>query len=107
MRKTQEERNIQTKLYYHKLRKDVLSHYSNNEFVCACCGEKEYKFLTLDHIDGGGNEHRRKVGHPTYSIYTQLRKANYPDGYQILCHNCNWGKGLYKICPHKNPSLLP
>jgi len=29
---------------------------------CACCGEREPKFLGIDHTNGGGNTHRREVG---------------------------------------------
>lgn len=27
-------------------------------------------------------------------------KNKYPEGFQILCMNCNWGKGIYGECPH-------
>lgn len=25
----------------------------------------------------------------------------YPPGFQVLCHNCNFGKSLYGVCPHQ------
>lgn len=40
----------------------VLDHYSNGTMVCACCGEKNIEFLTIDHIDGGGHTHRKLLG---------------------------------------------
>ena len=33
-------------------RKIALEHYGGNPPVCACCGEKTYEFLSLDHIAG-------------------------------------------------------
>jgi hypothetical protein len=40
----------------------VLSHYSNGVPVCACCGESLIGFLTLDHINGDGAQHRKALG---------------------------------------------
>lgn len=86
-----------------KLKIETFSHYSDGNIKCACCGEREIKFLALDHINGGGGKERRetrsKGGQKTYRL---LRKNNYPTGYQILCHNCNMAKGFWGECPH-NP----
>lgn len=66
---------------------------------CACCGESELAFLCIDHINNDGNEHRRQIKART--IYGWLRKNNYPDGFQVLCWNCNAGKHINGgICPH-------
>ena len=81
-----------------KLRKDVLGNYSKGKIKCNCCGEKEIKFLALDHINNNGKQERKKWGS---SLYARLRKLNYPKGYQVLCHNCNMAKAFYKICPHQ------
>lgn len=70
--------------------------YSNGAPHCACCGEKEMKFLTLDHIHGNPN---KEVGGKVF-CYT-LVKRGFPPGYQILCFNCNNAKHIYKVCPHK------
>jgi hypothetical protein len=32
-----------------------------------------------------------------------LVKNNFPNDFQTLCMNCNWGKRYYGICPHKIP----
>jgi hypothetical protein len=30
-----------------------------------------------------------------------LRKHNYPEGFQVLCHNCNMGRQINGgVCPH-------
>jgi len=83
--------------YYRMIKNDVISHYSNNKNECNCCGEKIREFLSLDHIKGGGIEHRKKI---KVNVYWWLKKNNYPEGFQILCHNCNQAKGYYGECPH-------
>lgn len=87
--------------YYAKLRLEVLTHYSGGKPKCACCGEEEIKFLTIDHINGGGRKDREENGKGTM-MYRRLRKTGYPKGYQVLCYNCNCAKGAYGKCPHKH-----
>ena len=87
-----------------KLRLIILTHYSGGDVKCACCGEKEIKFLCIDHIDNNGAEERRKMksgktGHPFYS---KLKREGFPKGYQVLCYNCNMAKSFYGECPHKS-----
>jgi hypothetical protein len=79
-------------------RMEMLSAYGGK---CVCCGESEYKFLAIDHINGGGLEERKKYRNST-SFMKMLRELGWPkDRYQILCHNCNCAKGFYGECPHK------
>lgn len=69
-------------------------------YVCACCGETERAFLTLDHINNDGNEHRKIVGRGDL-IYRWLKVNGYPPIVQVLCMNCNFGKRMNGgICPH-------
>lgn len=77
------------------LRQEVLEHYGNK---CVCCNETEPMFLNIDHINGGGTAHRRQLH--IDSIYKWLKRNSYPDGFQILCANCNGAKGHYSECPH-------
>jgi len=85
------------KTYKLRLRNEILDHYGKK---CACCGETTIEFLAIDHINGGGNAHRRKIGRT--NLYTWLKANNYPDGFQTLCHNCNMSKGFYGYCPHNH-----
>jgi hypothetical protein len=76
-------------------------------YVCACCGETEKAFLTLDHIDNDGAANRRKIAgkrHAAgYWTYDWIVKNDYPVGFQILCMNCNFGKRMNKgVCPHQD-----
>jgi hypothetical protein len=55
-------------------------------------------FLTIDHIENNGAEHRRQQRNGQnkgHDIYAWLRKNNYPEGFQVLCYNCNCAKGIY------------
>lgn len=79
-----------------KVRLAVFSHYG---LKCACCGESEYDFLSIDHINGGGRKHIREIG-TTATLYDWLIDNNFPEGFQTLCFNCNLAKGLRGSCPH-------
>jgi hypothetical protein len=71
---------------YAKARYEAIYHYSNGTLKCAVCGDRHYEFLEIDHINGGGKEHKRKINS---TIFQWVRQNNYPDGYQVLCSNCN------------------
>ena len=96
--KNKEKINKRTKTNYINYRMTALLKYSNPP-MCTCCGETQIKFLEIDHINGGGNEHRKTM--EGTNIYLWLKKNNYPEGFQVLCSNCNMAKGRYGICPHK------
>jgi hypothetical protein len=87
-----------------ELRNDIFAAYGN---ACACCGEKLRKFLTIDHKNNDGHLERRgyiasrRRGGGIHT-YAHIRKAGYPDEFQLLCWNCNCGRGQNGgICPHK------
>jgi len=77
--------------------KERRNHYGGK---CVCCGEDNYKFLVIDHINGGGRKHRKQIGSGGYALIHWLDKNNYPEGFQVLCHNCNAAKAHYGSCPH-------
>lgn len=80
-----------------EIRNAVLLHYGSR---CDCCHEPQPLFLTIDHIGGNGWEHRRQIGKTDMWIW--LHHNDYPDGFRILCFNCNAGR--YRnggVCPHK------
>lgn len=74
-----------------------MDHYGRE---CACCGESQVLFLCLDHVENDGAAHRKEQG--TGSKFMEwVVKNNYPQGFQVLCWNCNAGKHLNGgICPH-------
>lgn len=89
--------------YMEKLRLETFTHYGGNPLKCACkgCNVTELAFLSLDHINNDGAEERRKLkSKGGYHFYAWLRKHNYPEGYQVLCYNCNIAKEQKGQCPH-------
>jgi len=92
--------NIEQNKLTARVKAETIAAYGNR---CACCGETEIAFLSIDHKFGGGNEHRRslkRIGGKAF--YYWLKRQGYPqDDYQVLCHNCNQAKSAYGICPHQ------
>lgn len=65
--------------------------------VCECCGEKDPRLLTIDHINNDG------AGDRNNDLWSRLRSLGYPkDRYRLLCWNCNSGRSANGgTCPHK------
>lgn len=88
-----------------KIRDETVAAYGGK---CVCCGESDKIFLAVDHLHGGGGQHRREIGRSGTRFYIWLRDQGYPADYQLLCHNCNWAKfRTGDCCPHKQPSWMP
>jgi len=84
---------IRSKLEKWSLKKEVLTHYGNGKLACVKCGFNDIRALTIDHISGGGNAHRRQLSTGKQggaNFYRWLRQNNYPRGYQVLCMNCQF-----------------
>lgn len=83
-----------------KVRLEALQAYGGEEPRCVCCGEQTFQFLALDHTNGGGHAHRKETGGGGF--YSWLRRHNYPAGFRVLCHNCNFGRQINGgTCPHQ------
>lgn len=80
---------------------EVFNHYCGGNICCACCGETAIQFLSIDHINGDGAEKRREIKSQGGAMYSWLKGNGYPEGYQILCFNCNMAKRDKAYCPHK------
>lgn len=77
----------------------VFNHYGN---LCACCGEREPKFLSIDHVNNDGYVERKSRGGRSDAVILHIIRQNFPDTYQILCMNCNFGKSRNAgVCPHQ------
>lgn len=71
----------------------ALDHYGGS---CAFCGETLYVFLSIDHINNNGCQHRKTMcngSNNSINIGAWLRRNKYPAGFQVLCMNCNHAKG--------------
>ena len=79
--------------------------HSNSDIPCCrCCGENtDIRFLAVDHIDGRKNLPKGQKNLDGDHLISWLSQNNCPEGYQILCHNCNSAKGHSKDnkCPHE------
>ena len=56
---------------------------------CARCGFADIRALQIDHVNGGGSQHRRH--HHTRKILDQVLNGT-GGPFQCLCANCNWIK---------------
>lgn len=104
--------------YRDSIRLKILQNYSkalsNSDVPCCnCCGQKSHvDFLAVDHIAGkkemDSEPELVKLGYSSKLTSARLRKFilenNFPKGFQILCTNCNFAKGMIKNnnkCPMK------
>jgi len=98
--KNREAKMAYNRKYEQRVKDEVFNHYGG--YICACCGITHKVFLTIDHIHGGGSKHRKETGGGGKFNYRWIRKNNYPEGFQVLCWNCNCGRARNNdICPHK------
>jgi hypothetical protein len=83
-----------------ELRDRVYAAYGG--YKCACCGETTKAFLSIDHVYNNGSAHRRFFNIKTgEQLYRWLIRESFPQGFQVLCMNCNWGKrSSGGVCPH-------
>jgi|SRR6267143_846027 len=72
----------------------VIEHYGGK---CSCCGFVDFdfkihgrRFLQIDHIEGGGNSHRKLVHTGSgQGFYRWLIRNNFPFAFRVLCAGCN------------------
>ena|SRR5712664_198939 len=89
--------------YRVRLRSRVIQEYGGR---CICCNISEEIFLSIDHIDQKGAEHRRKEfgsSNPgSYVFYLWLKKQGFPkDNFRCLCRNCQYAYFMLGACPHQ------
>lgn len=97
----QEEYLCKRRLYAKKKRQQVFDAYGG---ICVCCGENTNEFLTIDHINNDGAEHRKSIFGRNktggYPFYLWVIRNKFPDDLQVMCMNCNMAKRIYGVCPH-------
>lgn len=99
--KNKDKRRIYSSTWRWKLRLEMIAAYGG---MCACCGEKEPEFLTIDHIYEDGARKRANGEQSGAALYKRLKELGWPkDEYQLLCMNCNFAKGHFGECPHRKP----
>lgn len=109
IRKWEEENADKVREYRNKWQREnrrssrllVIEHYGGK---CACCGESNEIFLAFDHVNGGGTQHIKELKGQNLTLVKWIIKNNFPEGIQILCHNCNYAKHREGQCPHHENS---
>lgn len=83
---------------HRRYREQILEAYGRK---CACCGETEPTFLTVDHVENDGKQHRERFNRNNTNLYRDIVKQGFPPKYRLLCFNCNSGRRLNGgSCPH-------
>jgi hypothetical protein len=95
------------KVAVRRLRAEMVAAYGG---ACSCCGELNPAFLTLEHLNGGGAEHKKRLGTiggrkaGPDKVLRDLRRRGWPkDEATVLCFNCNCAKYFRGdgVCPHE------
>lgn len=79
-----------------KVKTEIISHYSPN-LSCVRCGFNDIRALSIDHIDGGGKRQKEEIGVSRIGgigFYRWLIRNNFPEGFQVLCMNCQFIKRI-------------
>jgi len=64
---------------------------------CACCGNKNFKWLQIDHIIPQRNSKNKE---DLKTLLREIVQVKRPDSeFQLLCANCNFAKSDLKACP--------
>ena len=76
--------------YESKIKLEILTHYGPCGIV-RCnwigCFINDIDMLSLDHVNNDGGEHRKALSGGVHAIYRDVRRKQYPPGYQTLCFN--------------------
>lgn len=85
--------NQERRILYERYRREIICILGGK---CEFCDEKEYQLLSIDHIDGGGRQERIKIRGKQYLRHI-LKMENPGSKYRILCYNCNYALGFWKV----------
>ena len=95
--------NESTRAWALRLKLEAIAAYGG---CCQCCGITDHRFLTLEHLENDGAQHRRRLNtRDSSKIIADIKKQGWPQQYTILCFNCNCAKFHNGgICPHQEIS---
>lgn len=79
----------------------VMRTYCSGTPHCMLCGDEHFEFLCIDHIDGRGEDLS------SLALYRWLLKAGCPDGYRVLCMNCNQEDSINRQPPTQVIKQIP
>ena len=81
---------------YLRVKEEFFTHYGAR---CTCCGETHREFLTIEHVNGDGKEHRKRIKRT--GVIFDLKRLGWPDWITVLCWNCNAARRFGRKCPHE------
>ncbi|KKK79346.1 hypothetical protein LCGC14_2834440 [marine sediment metagenome] len=84
-----ESRNATNQRQYWRLKREVIEHYSESmdgiiRPRCGACGELDIDALMLT-----ADKSLKKLHGYGRQLYDNLKRAGYPDGFKVLCFNCD------------------
>jgi len=108
--KNRHKHNLWHTVSKNRLKAEVMTNYSGGNLKCKNCPEVDLGILTIDHIEGNGADHRRELFGDNrkgggYKFWQWLKRNNYPEGFQVLCFNCQFRKRAVELKP-ENPTHL-
>jgi hypothetical protein len=68
--------------------------------VCVGCDETDFCCLSIDHIAQDGHLHREEQGGCGTAFYLWLKRNKYPDGFRVLCMNCQFRARMHEPFPN-------
>lgn len=68
---------------------------------CKFCPCTQYEYLTLDHVQGDGKQHRLEIASKYRTVYDYLLRENIIDHtrFRLLCWNCHMALTRYNVAP--------
>jgi hypothetical protein len=88
---------LRNKFKRFKLKVMAFHIYSNRTMACVLCGNSNFSQLALDHINGNGTKHRQSNPKANCDMYRLVKTLKYPNGYRVLCNNCNQLEALKRL----------
>lgn len=83
--------------YQQRLKAEFVAAYGG---CCTCCGEARIEFMSVQHVNGDGKQHRASVHNAR--VYSDLRRRGWPKGgITVFCMNCNFATKNGRECPHE------
>lgn len=72
------------------------------------CADTEVAVLSIDHILGGGNKHRKQLGVGCGTpFYQWLIRSRFPTGYRVLCMSCQFRAKHGVALPNERQQMKP
>lgn len=97
-KKTLVQSNLDNRVKNYSIKERIVKEYGGK---CECCNIDIWQFLTIDHINNDGAEHRLIINKTGIPFYKWLKKEGFPkSNYRLLCNNCNSSYGHNGFCHH-------